>query len=211
MIVRREATGDREAVFAVHSAAFDRGGREDGESGQAPPEPTLVEDLRRAGDLIPQLSLVATIDGEVVGHVACSRAYIALDASRGSGGGGGPRGGGRARREGGGSGARGGSRPSVGLGPLGVLPSHQGGGIGQALMHAVLAAADALDAPEVVLLGSPSYYGRFGFRPAEELGVLPPDPSWGGHFQIRALTAWDGTIAGVFGYAPAFRLVSARA
>jgi GNAT superfamily N-acetyltransferase len=43
--------------------------------------------------------------------------------------------------------------PSLGLGPLGVLPDQQGQGVGSALMHAVLAAAaaaDALDAPAVV-------------------------------------------------------------
>jgi putative acetyltransferase len=47
------------------------------------------------------------------------------------------------------------SYPSLGLGPLGVLPGHQRRGVGQALMHAVLAAADALDAPAVVCSGIP--------------------------------------------------------
>jgi putative acetyltransferase len=70
-------------------------------------------------------------------------------------------------------------------------------------VHAVLAAADALDAPEVVLLGDPAYYGRFGFVLAVPLGVLPPDPAWAPHWQIRTLTAWDGA-AGPFRYAPAF-------
>ncbi len=96
-----------------------------------------------------------------------------------------------------------GGRPSLGLGPLGVLPEHQRRGVGSALVHAVLAAADALDAPEVVLLGDPAYYGRFGFVLAVPLGVLPPDPAWAPHWQIRTLTAWDGA-AGPFRYAPAF-------
>jgi putative acetyltransferase len=62
--------------------------------------------------------------------------------------------------------------PVLGLGPLGVLPSHQKRGVGSALMHAVLGAADALGEPVVVLLGHTEYYPRFGFRPASEYGIL---------------------------------------
>ena len=95
-------------------------------------------------------------------------------------------------------------RPSVGLGPLGVLPAHQRRGIGQALMHGVLAAANALDEPAVVLLGDPLYYGRFGFVLAGTLGILPGDPGWAPHFQVRPLSAWDGSLHGTFHYASAF-------
>jgi putative acetyltransferase len=96
------------------------------------------------------------------------------------------------------------SYPSLGLGPLGVLPRHQCRGVGQALMHAVLAAADALDAPAVVLLGDPDYYRRFGFELAEPIGVHPPQPEWTEHFQIRRLNAWTDAMGGVFRYATAF-------
>lgn len=92
---------------------------------------------------------------------------------------------------------------SVGLAPLGVLPRLQGTGIGSALMHAVLAATDALDFPEAVLLGDTGYYRRFGFRPAEPLGIKAPDPTWADHFQVRTLQAWNDQ-SGNFQYAPAF-------
>jgi len=95
-------------------------------------------------------------------------------------------------------------RPSLGLGPLGVLPTHQRRGVGQALMHGVLAAADALDEPAVVLLGDPGYYRRFGFQLARLLGILPIDPSWAEHLQVRPLNAWDGSLHGTFHYATAF-------
>ena len=92
----------------------------------------------------------------------------------------------------------------VAVGPIGVLPEHQGKGIGSALMHSLLDAADANKLPLVVLLGSPQYYSRFGFRPALELGVVPPEPNWGSAFQARTLSAYTTAIAGPFQYAPAF-------
>jgi putative acetyltransferase len=71
-------------------------------------------------------------------------------------------------------------------------------------MDARLAAVDAADVPLVVLLGAPQYYSRFGFRPAKELGVIPPEPEWGDAFQARPLTAYTSLVAGPFQYAPAF-------
>ena len=92
----------------------------------------------------------------------------------------------------------------VAVGPIGVLPEYQGRGIGSALMDALLSAADEAAVPMVVLLGSPRYYSRFGFRPAQELGVLSPAPQWGEAFQARPLTAYTPALAGPFRYAPAF-------
>lgn len=166
LFLRRETTGDRAAIVAIHAAAFAR------EHGVEPPEARLVDALRDAGDLIPELSIVATLHGQAIGHVACSRAEID-------------------------------GRPALGLAPLGVVPAQQNRGVGQALMHAVLAAADALDQSAVALLGEPGYYRRFGFVPAREVDIQPPDSRWGDHFQVRPLTAWDASIRGAFRYAPA--------
>jgi putative acetyltransferase len=94
--------------------------------------------------------------------------------------------------------------PVVAVGPIGVLPDDQGTGIGSALMDALLSAADAAGVPLIVLLGSPQYYSRFGFRPARELGVIPPEPEWGDAFQARPLTAYTQSVAGRFQYASAF-------
>jgi putative acetyltransferase len=92
----------------------------------------------------------------------------------------------------------------LGLGPIGVLPARQRTGVGQALMHAVIAAADALDYPLVVLLGHLDYYPQFGFVPAAQLGVAAPDPRWGDHFQARPLSAWHDDLHGTFRYAAPF-------
>ncbi|MFC0674053.1 GNAT family N-acetyltransferase [Brachybacterium hainanense] len=94
-------------------------------------------------------------------------------------------------------------RPVLGLGPLSVLPDHQRSGVGSALLRALLDAAGARGESLIGLLGDPRYYGRFGFVPAAELGVIAPDPSWGAFFQARALAAHDGR-GGAFRYAPPF-------
>ncbi|MEV0028486.1 N-acetyltransferase [Nocardia sp. NPDC050793] len=94
--------------------------------------------------------------------------------------------------------------PALGLGPLGVHPEHQGVGVGSALMHAALGAADALDEPLVGLLGSLDYYPRFGFVPAARLGIAPDEPDWVSHFQVRPLTTYEAQITGEFHYAEPF-------
>jgi putative acetyltransferase len=92
----------------------------------------------------------------------------------------------------------------VAVGPIGVLPEDQNNGIGSALMEALLSAADAAEVPMIVLLGSPQYYSRFGFGPAQELGVISPEPTWGVALQARPLTAYTPAVAGRFEFAPAF-------
>ena len=176
MLVRREGPDDHEAVHALHRAAFTHGTTPDGRpASDGSAEARLVDELRADGDLVPELTLVTEVGGRIVGHVAMSRATL----------------GGR-------------SGEVVGLGPLGALPASQGRGVGSALMHATLGAADALGLRGVVLLGHATYYPRFGFEPAVDHGVRPPQ-DWGReYFMLRRLEAWGDGRAGAFRYAPAF-------
>jgi putative acetyltransferase len=140
-----------------------------------PVEAGVVDELQAAGDLVDALSLVAVNDQAVIGHVAGSVGGVGSPARR-----------------------------VVAIGPLGVEPSWQRRGVGTALMHAVLGAADGLGEPGVVLLGDPAYYCRFGFEPAENVGILPVYDGWRRHLQVRRLSSWDPTLTGVFRFAPAF-------
>ncbi|WUR62709.1 N-acetyltransferase [Micromonospora chokoriensis] len=178
MLIRRETPADVDAIRAVHAAAFAKtgdGGNSDGDGSRVPVEATLVDALRADEGWLPAYSLVAVdSDGQVVGHVVATRGLV------------------------------GGEPVALGLGPLGVLPDWQRRGIGSALMHAVLGAADARDEPLVVLLGHPDYYPRFGFGPAVDLGVTPPQP-WGPqYFMARPMAAWRDSIRGEFRYARPF-------
>lgn len=94
--------------------------------------------------------------------------------------------------------------PALGLGPIGVLPSNQRQGVGLALVHATIGAADALGEALIALLGSPDYYARFGFVPSATFGIEPPESSWGNYFQVRTLTSYRPQITGRFRYASPF-------
>ena len=140
----------------------------------APAEAPLVDALRASPAWIPELSLVTVDPG---GDVVGH-----VVCSRGSVAG----------------------APALGLGPLSVRPDRQRSGVGSALMHAVLGAADSLGEPLVALLGSTEYYPRFGFRLASEYGITPQEPQWVPHFQVRTLTAYDPGLRGPFAYPEPF-------
>ncbi len=99
-----------------------------------------------------------------------------------------------------------GDGPSVGLGPVGVLPEHQGRGVGSALVAAALVTADSRGEPSVVLLGDPGWYAHFGFETAAAHGIRSPGPWEERYFQVKRLRAWRPELAGPFRYAPAFDL-----
>ena len=92
-------------------------------------------------------SVVAEQDGEVVGHVGLSHAW--LDA----------------RRE---------LVDVWVLSPLSVVPDRQGSGVGSRLLAAAVDEARAAGAPLLFLEGDPGYYGARGFGRASEHGFTAP-------------------------------------
>jgi len=134
MIIRHEQESDVEAIFQVTQAAF----ADHPYSHQT--EQFIVNALRAAEAL--SISLVAEVDGKVVGHIAFSPVAISD-----------------------------GSQNWYGLGPVSVLPALQKRGIGKSLMHEGLALLQTLGAQGCVLVGDPDYYERFGFRNLPDLTV----------------------------------------
>lgn len=128
MHIRDEQPGDVDTIAAITRAAFQANPR----SSHGGHEHRIVDNLRRAGALA--ISLVAEIEGELVGHVALSE----VDISDGSTG-------------------------WYGLGPLTVKPGQQGRGIGSGLVRTALDRLRQRGASGCVLVGDPSFYRRFGF------------------------------------------------
>lgn len=127
MKIRPERPEDATTIHALTDAAFK--GMPFSDNTEA-----RVVDALRAADALT-LSLVATFDDEIVGHVAFSPVMI-----------------------------NGRAGDWYGLGPVSVWPDRQRIGIGQALIREGLARLAAMGAGGCVLLGDPAYYVRFGFR-----------------------------------------------
>jgi len=97
--------------------------------------------------------------------------------------------------------ASGGYVPELSL----VAPHRQRKGIGSALVREALRLADGRGEPLVLVLGHPSYYSRFGFRPASEIGIRPPDPEIpDAAFMAAELRSYDPKLHGRVLFPPAY-------
>ncbi|WP_182344414.1 GNAT family N-acetyltransferase [Comamonas koreensis] len=138
LIIRPEVPEDVAAIETVTAAAFLYAPHTDHN------EQFILAGLRDAGALT--VSLVAEMDGSIVGNVAMSPVSIS-DGTEGW----------------------------FGVGPVSVIPKLQGHGIGSQLMRAALQRLSEQGASGCVVLGDPSYYQRFGFTNEASL-VLPDVP-----------------------------------
>jgi putative acetyltransferase len=137
----------------------------------------LLDDLR-SGPTWLGLSFVAERGGEVVGHVAYSRAWVdsperLLDVLL--------------------------------LSPLSVRSDARGSGVGTELVTKSLALVRDRDEPLVFLEGSPDFYARFGFQPGGSLGFTAP--SWripARAFQVLTLPSYQPWMTGALVYPDAF-------
>ena len=140
LVIRPEVDADIGAIREVTVAAF----RDLAISDHT--EQFVIDALRAAGALT--ISLVAELEGRVVGHLAFSPVTLSD-----------------------------GTPAWYGLGPVSVLPEHQRQGIGKALIEAGLERLKALGARGCCLVGHPGYYRKFGFENAPGLVVegVPPE------------------------------------
>ena len=70
MIIRQEHNKEFHSIYALVKAAFESAEHADGN------EPDLVNALRKSDSYIPELSLVAEIDGKIVGHIMFTKANV---------------------------------------------------------------------------------------------------------------------------------------
>lgn len=95
--------------------------------------------------------------------------------------------------------------PVLALVPPSVDPDHRGHGVGQALMHTALGAAEAAGESLVgVVATPPQWFTQFGFRSGEDYSITPSVGGWRPYFQIRPLNAFDNSLHGTFVFPDAF-------
>lgn len=126
IVIRSETDADVSAITEVTIAAFKT------LEVSNHTEQFIVAALRAARALT--LSLVAEVEGRVIGHIAFSPVTISD-----------------------------GTRNWYGLGPVSVLPAYQRQGVGKALIRKGLARLKAMNAQGCCLVGHPDYYRKFGF------------------------------------------------
>jgi putative acetyltransferase len=165
LLIRNEQPADRKQVHEVNEAAF---GRSD--------EADLVDNLRTEGAIL--LSLVAELDGQIVGHILFSR--MTVETAQGP-------------------------VDAVSLAPIAVLPGHQGRQVGSQLVRRGLADLSALGERIVIVLGHKQYYPRFGFSSQQAANLsspFPPDAFMALELSEGALAGVHGAVR----YAAAFGL-----
>lgn len=147
IIIRKENSFDHNWVIELTEKAFETLEISDHNEGR------LVDKLRKAPTFIDELSLVAEVNGQVVGHILFTPVEIDNGHQK---------------------------FQSLVLAPVSVLPEFQKIGIGGQLISAGHHKAKELGFQSAILLGHPGYYPRFGYKPASGWGIkthyeLPSD------------------------------------
>jgi len=132
MVIRKETKSDVGAISNITKSAFENHPFSNNT------EQFIINALRAANALT--ISLVAEIDGKLVGHIAFSPVTFSD-----------------------------GSKNWYGLGPISVMPNYQKQGIGKSLVNEGIGLLKDLGAEGCVLVGDPKYYERFGFRSPNRL------------------------------------------
>jgi len=132
----------------------------------------LVRDL--LNDAAVAISLVGTIDTQIVGHAIFTKCGVV-----------------------------GNSANAALLGPLAVPPAWQRQGIGSAIVRAGLRRLEDADVNRVYVLGDPAYYGRLGFLPESLVEPPFPLPAeWDGAWQSQDLGETATPCAGKLSVPP---------
>jgi predicted N-acetyltransferase YhbS len=134
--IRPENKSDYNIISMVNDIAF---GQE--------AEGILVEKLRKNKKFSKELSLVACMGNEIIGHILFFPVEIKSDNS---------------------------TFESLALAPMSVLPELQGLGIGSQLIENGLAKAKKMGHKSVIVLGHADFYPKFGFTPASKFKISCP-------------------------------------
>ena len=135
MIIRQETEADYKAIYELNQQAFGQ----DNES-------QLIEKIRSGNTFIPGLSIIAELEGKIIGHILFSKIEIQGSSTF----------------------------PSLALAPMAVHPDFQKKGVGSRLVKQGLEVAKKLGFEHVIVLGHENYYPKFGFHNASNWNIQCP-------------------------------------
>ncbi len=134
-------------------------------------EHLLAHKLRSIPAFVPELDYVAVEGGKIAGNIMYSKSKIVDEVGK--------------------------EYETLTFGPLSVLPSLQGQGIGAMLVKKTLEEAAGMGYRAVLIFGHPDYYKRFGFQNAEKFQITTAE---GDNFDaFMALELYPGALNGISG------------
>ncbi len=139
--VQQEKKTDEAFVFEIIKEAF----QDEEYSDQQ--EHFLVERLRKSDAFIPQLSLIARFENQIIGHILMTKIKIKNQGN---------------------------TYDSLALAPVSVLPKFQGKGVGTQLIKEAHKKAKELGFDSIILLGHKDYYPKFGYKQAHTFDIELP-------------------------------------
>ena len=171
--IRKETPDDYDRVIELTEKAFETLEISDHNEGK------LVDKLREAPTFIDELSLVAELNGQIVGHILFTPIIIDNGLQQ---------------------------FQSLVLAPVSVLPEFQKLGIGGKLILAGHQKAKESGFHSIILIGHPEYYPRFGYKPASTWGIkthyeLPSDDVF---MAVELTEGALGNVSGVVIFPPEF-------
>ena len=174
LIIRKETPADYTPVSDVMKSAFPFRV----ELGHTFNEWVVVENTRESESYINDLTLVAEINGQVVGHIMFTPMKVKGSTA---------------------------CYESIALAPVSVHADYQKQGIGKALVHAGIEQARSLGYKSIIVLGDPKYYTKFGFELASKWRI-GTNPNFNDSY-LFALELVKGGLKGISGvveYCPTF-------
>ena len=159
ILIRPECPEDYEAILKLTYESFltlDYEGR------RRIDEHFLIHLMQGSDFVIPELSFVAELEGEIVGHIIYTKSIV----EKGNGD----------------------TLETITFGPLTVHPKYHKQGIGAALVKHSMDVAKTLGYNAVIIEGVPAYYPKLGFSRAREFGLVMEDGTSDDPFMAFELT-----------------------
>ncbi len=139
--IRQEAKKDRSAVFDLIEKAFRNEKYSDHK------EQYLVTKLRGSSAFIPELSLVAEDEKQILGHILLTKIKIINKDQE---------------------------FDSLALAPVSVLPDFQNKSIGRKLIEEAHLKARQLGYTSIIVVGHKNYYPKFGYKLLDQFRISLP-------------------------------------